>query len=284
MGNNRRVYGNIGIIEVEMITFGLVGKSGTGKSYQAMNVCKEKEIEYIIDDGLFISRGKILEGISAKRQATKVGAIKTALFTEDSHRDAVVKKIIESKPKSILILGTSNGMIKRIANRLDLPEASEIIKIEEITTEKEIETAVRQRKELGKHVIPVPTFQLKKHFSGYFLDPLQIFKGWGGKHNYNEKSVVRPTYSYLGDYVIFDNVISDIVACLAEDTIGVSSVIRTIVGNEDTGITITALTIFDYGIPMIDIAKDFQAKVYETVGHMTAFNILSVNIEARGLK
>ena len=35
----------------------------------------------------------------------------------------------------------------------------------------------------GKHVIPVPTFELKKDFSGYILDPLQIFKFKGSDLN-----------------------------------------------------------------------------------------------------
>lgn len=267
-----------------MKTFGLVGKSGTGKSYQAMNVCKEYGIEYIIDDGLFISKGKILEGISAKREATKVGAIKTALFTDNNHKDLILKKIDEMKPSSILILGTSDAMVNRIIERLKLPAISELIRIEEIATEKEIETAIRQRKELGKHVIPVPSFQLKQHFSGYFLDPLKIFKSWGSKHNYTEKSVVRPTYSYLGDYVIFDTVIADIVNCISAETKGITNIIRVISLEEVTGVRITVLAIFEYGMPIFDIAKEFQAEVAKLVEYMTAFNVLSVNIEVRGLK
>ena len=62
-----------------MKIYTLVGKSGTGKSYQAMNLCKELNIEGIIDDGLFIYKNRIVAGISAKRQATTIGAIKTAL-------------------------------------------------------------------------------------------------------------------------------------------------------------------------------------------------------------
>ena len=68
-----------------MKVYGLIGKSGTGKSYQAVNLCKELNIESIIDDGLFICRNKVMAGISAKRQPTKVGAVKTALFNEEGH-------------------------------------------------------------------------------------------------------------------------------------------------------------------------------------------------------
>jgi len=177
-----------------MRVYGLVGKSGTGKSYQAMNLCKEMGIESIIDDGLFIFGNSILEGTSAKRQNTKVAAIKTALFTDDEHRKTVADKIKEVSPDSLLVLGTSEKMIHRIAQRLELPDLEKIIYIEEITTEEERETARKQRHELGKHIIPVPTFQLKREFSGYFPDPLRFIRGWrGGRASVSEKPVVRPT-------------------------------------------------------------------------------------------
>lgn len=166
--------------------YALVGRSGTGKSYHAMNLCREKMIESIIDDGLFIYRGSVTAGVSAKRQETKIGAVKTALFTEQEHRDQVASRIRELAPASILILGTSVRMIEQIAKRLELPEVSDLTRIEDITTEEERLEARKQRQELGKHVIPAPTFQLKRDFSGYFLDPLRIFRGRVG----DRKSVV----------------------------------------------------------------------------------------------
>ena len=164
-----------------MKVYALVGKSGTGKSYQAVNLCKELNIEAIIDDGLFIEGNDVVAGISAKRQATMIGAIKTALFTTDEHKEAVAAKIKEINPRSILILGTSDEMVNRIAARLELPEIQKRIRIEQITTEKEREEARHQRQDFGKHVIPVPTFQLKRDFAGYFVDPLKIFRTWGKK-------------------------------------------------------------------------------------------------------
>ena len=63
-----------------MKIYTLVGKSGTGKSHHATELCKNKNIESIIDDGLFIYRNNVIAGTSAKRQDTKIGAVKTALF------------------------------------------------------------------------------------------------------------------------------------------------------------------------------------------------------------
>ena len=112
-----------------MKVYGLVGKSGTGKSFQAMSLCREKNIECIIDDGLFIRRSKILAGKSAKRQSTKMGAVKTAIFTDEEHRLEVADKIKSVNPKSILVLGTSERMINMIADAVGLPEVDEMIEI-----------------------------------------------------------------------------------------------------------------------------------------------------------
>lgn len=268
-----------------MRVFGLVGRSGTGKSYQAMNLCRDLNLKGIIDDGLFIYGNGIMAGTSAKRQSTKIAAIKTALFTDDEHRKSVADKIKEIKPESILILGTSNKMVKRIAERLELPEIQKLIQIEEITTDDQREAAKKQRQELGKHVIPVPTFQLKREFSGYFLDPLRIFRGWrGGKASFSEKSVVRPTYSYRGDYSISDKVIGDVVQYLCLKTEGIDSVLKVTTESHMDGISINIYIILSYGSRIIEVAKTLQKKVAKQVELMTAFNITAVNIEVRGLK
>ena len=104
-----------------------------------------------------------------------VGAIKTALFTLDEHAESVARRIRELSPKSLLIIGTSDRMTDKIVERLSLPEVSERIYIENITSEEEREIAEKQRQTLGKHIIPVPTLRLKRDFAGYFLDPLRIF-------------------------------------------------------------------------------------------------------------
>ncbi|MEG1583527.1 MAG: Asp23/Gls24 family envelope stress response protein [Anaerovorax sp.] len=268
-----------------MKIYGLVGKSGTGKSYQAMNLCRDKHIESIIDDGLFICRNRIMAGISAKRQSTVVAAIKTALFIDDTQCQSVTEKIDEVNPQSILVLGTSEKMIYRIVERLSLPPLEEMISIESITTEKEREAAAKQRKELGKHIIPVPTFQIKREFSGYFVDPLRIFKGWrSGKPSFTEKSVVRPTFSYLGGYTISDKVISDITVYIGYRTEGVNDVLKVSVENKEPGVQITVAIIVDFGMKIVDVAKDFQKKVIAKVEMMTAFSVTWVDIEVKGVK
>ncbi len=267
-----------------MKTYALVGKSGTGKSYQAAQLCSKKNIEAIIDDGLYIFNTEVLAGKSAKRQATKIGAIKTALFHNEEHRKEVAEKIKESCPKSILLIGTSDGMVEKIHQRLEVPEISETVYIEEITTEEQRKTAYKQRKYQGKHVIPAPTFQLKRQFSGYFMDPLRIFKDWGlGKELFQDKSVVRPTYSYLGDYSISDRVLSDIVKETAHRAQGVAEVSRVSWENHRGGLSMEVTAVLDRRFPVVDCAKEWQRECGEMVAHMTAFHIEQMNIEIKEL-
>lgn len=269
-----------------MKVYALVGKSGTGKSYQAVNLCKELNIEAIIDDGLFIEGNDVVAGISAKRQATMIGAIKTALFTTDEHKEIVIAKIKEVSPKSILVLGTSIEMVNRIAARLELPEIEKIINIEQITTEKEREEARRQRHDFGKHVIPVPTFQLKRDFAGYFVDPLKIFRTWGKNKGsvFSEKSVVRPTYSYLGDYIISDKVIEDIIFNVVKRSGSVRSVVRTDIMQNEENLEIKILVFMRKGYNIIEEARKLQKSINEKIDYMTAFNAERIDVEIRGIR
>ena len=151
-----------------MRVVGFIGPSGTGKSYRALWVAKERNIDYIIDDGLLIYQSRIIAGKSAKKAPTQIGSIKTALFYEEQHREQVAEAIRDRKPQALLILGTSDGMVEKIAKNLELGKVSEKIYISDVATEFEIEQAIKTRSAQGKHVIPVPSLELKKDFSGFF--------------------------------------------------------------------------------------------------------------------
>lgn len=213
--------------------YAFVGPSGTGKSYRAQMVASEKNIEFIIDDGLLINNNRVVAGESAKKAPTKIETVKHALFYTEEEKKEIVNALKKYKPQSILILGTSDGMVQKIAANLGLPEISETIYITDVATEQEMETARRIRVTEGKHVIPVPTFEIKKDFSGYLLDPLQIFKskGKGQKPYISEKSIIRPTFSYLGNFTISDTVFRQIVEYLSSKTPAIYKVLKTRVNN-----------------------------------------------------
>ena len=101
-----------------MRVVGFIGPSGTGKSYRALWVAKERDIDYIVDDGLLIYQSRIIAGKSAKKELTRVGSIKTALFYDENHRNSVIESIEKSKPEAVLILGTSDEMVDKIVQVL----------------------------------------------------------------------------------------------------------------------------------------------------------------------
>ena len=144
--------------------YALVGESGTGKSFRSKLLAEEYGIHAIIDDGLLIQDDKIVAGRSAKREKTYMGAVRVALFDDKDHRDSVAKVLRKTHIKKILLLGTSEKMVSKIAMRLQLPQPQKIIHIEEIATKEEIEKAVKSRQVEGKHVIPVPTIEVKKNY------------------------------------------------------------------------------------------------------------------------
>jgi uncharacterized alkaline shock family protein YloU len=266
-------------------TYGLVGSSGTGKSYRAVGLASERGIPCIIDDGLLIMGNKILAGTSAKREATKLSAIRRALFMEPVHAARVMDAMRIVSPSSILILGTSVQMIERIAQRLQLPPPEEFIRIEDIASLREIRMAQRHRKEEGKHIIPVPTFEVRKDFSGYFIDPLRIFRirGKGRQVETLEKTVVRPTYSYLGRYYISDLAIESVVLYSAQSIEGVHRAQRCEIISRVDGISIHIDVAVYYGSIINKILEQIQQRVQQDISYITGLNPLDINVAAKRL-
>ena len=265
--------------------YAFVGPSGTGKSYRAQMVAGEKNIDFIIDDGLLVKDNQIVAGNSAKKAPTKIETVKHALFLSEEEKNEIYKALKKYKPESILILGTSDGMVEKIASNLGLPKISETIYIQDVATEQEMDTARRIRVTEGKHVIPVPTFELKKDFSGYLLDPLQIFKskGKGQKPYISEKSIIRPTFSYLGKFTISDNVFRQIVEHLAEKSPAVHKILRLRAENTGAGPTVYMEVMIVYGYNVMDELKKFKEKTSKEIENLTAMNVVSLEVIAKSV-
>lgn len=265
--------------------YAFVGPSGTGKSYRAQMVASEKGISFIIDDGLLIKDNEVVAGVSAKKAPTKIETVKHALFYNDEEKKPIQQALKKYKPTKILILGTSDGMVQKIAANLGLPEVSEITYITDVATEEEIQTARNMRVTQGKHVIPVPTFELKKDFSGYLLDPLQIFKSKGaGKKPYiSEKTIIRPTFSYLGKFTISDTVFRQIMEYLAKKMPGIHKVIRTRATSTEAGPTIYMEVTVTYGYNMQQCLKEFKEKARKEIENLTAMNVVSLEVVAKSI-
>lgn len=302
-----------------MEVYTLTGPSGTGKSFRAMDICKEFNIDGVIDDGLFIYKGTVIAGESAKRAGTKVGAIKAAIFNDEEKARKVAAAIKAKRPESILVLGTSDEMADLIIERLEINRFKKgrfkriagpgkrvfgkdnskgdrlrstktkgakgdvhRIYIEDITTEEERTEARKQRKNYGKHVIPAPAMELKRSFAGYFLDSLGLFKGRA--HATAERTVVRPTYSYYGDYILSDKVITDICEIAAEEEPAIKGVIMVNQEPSPEDYIINIALKISSRCSLWDDVMKYQKKVNDMVEEMTAFNVSEVNIEIRGVE
>lgn len=265
--------------------YAFVGPSGTGKSYRAQMVAGENGINYIIDDGLLIKDNEVIAGTSAKKAPTKIETIRHALFINEKEKKEIQKAIKKYKPEGILILGTSDGMVEKIANNLEIPKPEKIIYINDVATEEEIEKARRMRVTEGKHVIPVPTFEIKKDFSGYLLDPLQIFKtnGKGNKPYIAEKSIIRPTFSYLGNFTISDNVFKQIIECLVIKNEAIYRISKIRVHNYEAGPEIYMEVILNYGYNIVEELQKLKLKIIKEIERLTSMNVQNIEVLAKGL-
>ena len=264
--------------------FALVGPSGTGKSFRAKLVAQKHEIEYIIDDGLLIQNNRILAGHSAKKEKTFIAAVKVALFDEKSHRDEVARKLLGQKMRKILILGTSDKMIGKITTRLQLPPPSKTIRIEDISSQEDIERAIRTRRIEGKHVIPVPSIEIKRSYPNIFFNAVKIFKrkrgpaGLGATPSVHEKSVVRPEYSKRGKVVISEAALSQMVIHCVDEYNQSVRIKKIVVRDDGIGYRLVITIDVPYGIQLGGNIHELQQYVIENIERFTGILIEEVNI------
>ncbi|MGN0954692.1 hypothetical protein [Dialister sp.] len=198
-----------------MEVIGFYGPPGTGKSDRALVIAYENKASCIIDDGILIYHSRIVAGKSAKREESRLKAVRRAIFWDPEQRAEVQAALQKIHPKRVLILGTSDRMVVTIAKALQLPMPSKYIRIEDVARPEDMLKASEARHKEGKHVIPVPTMELKPYFKGYMVDPLRFLRNRKKEpkrfSEWNERSVVRPVFSYYGKLTFSDRVIEDLV-------------------------------------------------------------------------
>ncbi|MBR3142342.1 MAG: hypothetical protein IKF09_04220 [Clostridiales bacterium] len=155
----REVLSNIAVIA-------FVGPSGTGKSTRAIKVARDNNIYYIIDDGLLINGSRIVAGTSAKKAPTKMESVRQAIFVDPTRSSVMRRALVESMPRALMVLGTSDSMLNKICDNLWLNRPSMLIRIEDVSTEEERRLARNTRVTEGMHTIPVPSMEIKHEFSG----------------------------------------------------------------------------------------------------------------------
>lgn len=273
------------MIDIEVVAF--VGPSGTGKSHRAIGVAFDNKCDAIIDDGILIKGTKILAGTSAKNEDNRIQAVKRAIFTDDEHARSVREALQKSTIKRLLIIATSDNMIKKIIGRLDLPEPTKTVYISQIATKQEIKKARYSRLHDGKHIVPVPSVELKPHFTGYFANlPYNIFSKHRKQEKDADRSIVRPAFSFYGKLLIADKAIEDIIMIIGKKMLGVDKVTDIKVrrrSDNSKGIVIAIEVVLFYGVQIFEVTKQLQAKVKSKVEYMTAMQVKNVNVSIRSL-
>jgi len=268
-----------------MKVYALVGASGTGKSHRSMIAAKQLGAECIIDDGLLIANHQIIAGKSAKKEPTKMASVRRAIFSVQSHCEEVKLAIEKNNFQSIMIIGTSDRMVNQIAAAVGVGEIDQIVRIEDIATEFEIERAKTIRNKQGKHVIPVPTFEVKKHFSGYFMHPLAMLSKNKSAYAVEEKTVMRPTYSYLGGFHISDKAISDICIYKAKQNTNVAKIAKIqVVMLNDKSVTINIDVVLKYPNKLHIVGKVLANEVLADVEDFTSMNVRKLTVTVKGLR
>ena len=117
------------------------------------------------------------------------------------------------------------------------------------------------------------------------LDPLQIFKSKGkGQQPYiPEKSIIRPTFSYMGKFTISDLVFRQILEYLAQKTPAIHKVLKTRVENYGEGAKIYMEVSVVYGFNVVDGLNNFKEKSKKEIETLTAMNVTKLEVVAKNI-
>ena len=271
--------------------YALVGKSGTGKSFRAKLVAETYGIDYIIDDGLLIQGNSIVAGKSAKRESVYMSAVRTALFDDPLHRHEVVKAISSRKIRKILLLGTSERMIARTAERLKLPPPFKTVFIEEISSEEDIEKAQKSRNEEGKHVIPVPSIEVERDYPHLISDTIKVLFRTGNrlrkKKNARvyEKSVVQPSFhsENEGTVSISEHALGQMIAHCVDEFDGELIVRKVKIRPHDGAYRIRSEVQVPFGHPLTENMHDLRNYVVDRIEKFTGIMIREFDLVVAGI-
>ena len=99
-----------------------------------------------------------------------------------------------------------------------------------------------------------------------------------------EKTIIRPTYSYLGKFSISEKVINTIIEYVSLKVEGVSKIYRinTIKHIDGMKIEIDIEVIFGHNIQTI--YSNLQNTIIYAINNMTGINIFGINVGIKGIK
>ena len=217
---------------------------------------------------------------------TYMGAVRVALFDDKEHRDEIARALKKAHIKKILILGTSEKMVLKIAMRLQLPQPQKIIRIEDIATREEIEKAIKSRQVEGKHVIPVPSIEIKRNYPQIFSNSIKVFfrkNKLFAKKNQNdgklfEKSIVQPEFSKKGRIEISEAALTQMVMHCVSECDEAVRVKKMTIKTDSRGYRIIILIDVPFGTQLTGKIHKLQQYIIDKIESYTGILIEEVSI------
>ena len=248
--------------------------------------------------GILIHDNKIVAGFSAKKESSRLKAVRRAIFQDPVQVKEVRSQLDVIKPNRLMIIGTSDNMVKKITKALGIQEPDRYIRIEDVATPKEIEKAQYARLKEGKHIIPVPTMELKPHFKGYLIDPIKtIWRrrtlrkqdpdkiGQIGSEGF-ERSVVRPAFSYYGRLTFDDDVIIKLIRNGLKKVPGVdasSDIAFKKSSKGQNGLILDMSVVIEQGHPVKPMMQQVQKSVRNELEYITGMSVERMSIKVKNI-
>ena len=215
---------------------------------------------------------------------TTIEAVKRAIFYNLEHRQEVREAIKKENIRKILIIGTSKKMVNQIVERLSIGRVCKFINIQDISTKYEIEIAKQARKE-GNHVIPVPAVEIKSMASGLSINSLKRLFRKGNNRNMVvlEKTIIRPTFSYIGKFYISADVIKQIIEYEVYNFGSIDRINKINIENCNNFMNIfVSININD--LETIKKIEDIQQTIKKSIEKMTLVNVQKIDINIHKIK
>jgi uncharacterized alkaline shock family protein YloU len=262
--------------------YALVGKAGTGKSFRARLVADTYDIPAIIDDGLLIHEGKIVAGCSAKEKEHYIAAVKTAMFNDMEHREAIIRALSLKSFSKVLLLGTSDRMILRNCLTLGLPEPTKIVRIEEIASREKIEEAMRTRKIKGQHVIPLPVVEVKQAYPKLLAHAIKVWFDHVLHRRHYDKTVVRPGFQRQGEVTISETALAQMILHCVREKVPSLELRRVRIKHQIDGYDIKMNLALTYGLSAAHSCEELRDYTIRKIEEYSGIKIcrLRLHIEA----
>jgi len=173
-------------------------------------------------------------------------------------------------------------MVRKIADTLRLPAPSKIIQIEDVATQDEIQTALHYRNVHGRHVIPVPSIEIKRTDPRTMADSIKIFLrqqfGISGRPQVFEKSVIRPEFSKKGEVTISEAALTQMILHCLQEFHNQVKLKKVTIKNQAGTYHIELSISIPYGVELIPSIHEMQKYIIESLERFTGIMIQELNV------